>query len=99
MGSAMMAVRIGLVSLALFTGIPLAAGQDVPREDPPRQGGPALSRKEADLRESLHQYVLGVLCERDDRLLEALKAFETSAALDPDSAAPVRAQIPILLAL
>ncbi len=63
----------------------------VPREPPTQQ--------ERDRRESLKQYVLGLLCEREDRLIEALKALEEAARLDPEAAAVFRAQVPLLLAL
>lgn len=55
--------------------------------------------KERDRRAALHQYVLGLLCQREDRLLEALKAFEESARLDPTAPAPFKAQMPLLAAL
>ncbi|MBI3407547.1 MAG: tetratricopeptide repeat protein [Planctomycetes bacterium] len=58
-----------------------------------------MTRKEVHQRASLHQYALGLLCEREDRLLEALKAYEEAARLDPETPAVFKAQAPILLAL
>lgn len=57
------------------------------------------TQRELDERQSLHFYTLGLLCEREDQLLEALRAYEQSAKLDAGAAAPVKAQIPILVAL
>src|SRR5262245_65055731 len=57
------------------------------------------TQQELNRRASLHYYVLGLLCERDDRLLEALKAFEQAAKLDPEAPAVFKAQVPLLLAL
>ncbi len=57
------------------------------------------SAEETNRRQSLYQYALALLCERDDRLLEALRAYEESARLDPKSAAPIKAQIPLLVSL
>ena len=54
---------------------------------------------ERDRRASLDQYVLGLLYERDDRLLAALEAFEIAGKLDPEAVAVFKAQVPLLLAL
>ena len=43
--------------------------------------------------------MLGLLCEREDRLLEALKAFDKAAHLDANAAGVFKAQVPLLLAL
>ncbi len=58
-----------------------------------------LTRQEVSERDSLKQYALGLLCEREDRLLEALKAFQEAVRLDPEAVAALKAQIPIFLAL
>lgn len=55
--------------------------------------------KEVNRRAALKQYVLGLLCQREDRLLEALSAFEESARLDPEAGAAWKAQMPLLAAL
>jgi tetratricopeptide (TPR) repeat protein len=59
----------------------------------------APSRKQIDLRASLHLYVDGLLWEREEKFSEALKAFESAAKLDPNAPAIIKAQVPILLAL
>src|SRR5437868_9669676 len=45
------------------------------------------ARKEIERRDSLKEYVRGLLLERADQLLNALKAFEEAARLDPDAPA------------
>jgi tetratricopeptide (TPR) repeat protein len=57
------------------------------------------TRQEVDRRESLKRYALGLLCERDDRLLEAITAFEKAARLDPEAAAAFKALVPLYLAM
>ena len=59
----------------------------------------APTRKEIDRRNSLHQYVLGLLLERDEKFLDALKVYEEAARLDPDAPAVFKAQISLLLAM
>jgi tetratricopeptide (TPR) repeat protein len=61
--------------------------------------GPPLTAAEREQRESLYRYAYGLLCEHDDKLIEALHAFEESAKLDPRASEPLRAQAPILLML
>lgn len=70
-------------------------------EDPPKLyvAKRAPTQKELDQRASLKQYALGLVCQREDRLLEALKAFEEAARLDPGAAAAWKAQMPLLLVL
>ena len=55
-----------------------------------------ITRQDADCRASLKQYVLGLLCEHEDRLLEALKAYEEAARLDPQAARGLQGQVPLL---
>ena len=76
-------------------------GQNVFPEDRPTPFVPLKppTRAELDQRESLKRYVLGLLYERDDQLLEALKAYEEAARLDPDAPAVFKAQVPILATL
>jgi tetratricopeptide (TPR) repeat protein len=58
-----------------------------------------MSRQDLDRREAQRHYALGALHERENRLVEALRAFETARRLDPASAAVHRALIPLYLAL
>jgi tetratricopeptide (TPR) repeat protein len=57
------------------------------------------TRQEVNRRDSLKKYVLALLLEREDQLLEALKVYEEAARLDPDAPAVFKAQVPILLTL
>src|SRR5262245_30531687 len=97
--------RVLLISLAASAGMmltPHVLRAQLPSvEEPPTMYVPIgpTSQMERDRRESLYQYALGVLCERDDRLLEALTAFEKAARLDPRAAGVFKAQVPLLLAL
>lgn len=91
---------------ALLTGLVLglSAGflhADLPAfDDPPRHlEARELTQQEKDRREALHQFGLGLLCERSDSLFEALDAFARSGQLDPEAAAAFKEQIPLLLAL
>jgi tetratricopeptide (TPR) repeat protein len=78
-----------------------ALGQSITFDDPPKLYVPKQppTRKEIDQRDSLHKYVYGLWCEHNDRFVEALKAFEEAARLDPDAPALVKAQVPILIAM
>jgi tetratricopeptide (TPR) repeat protein len=58
-----------------------------------------LNDQERQEREALKLYALGLLCEQEDRLLEAKKAFEDSTKLDPRAAPVFKALVPIYLAL
>lgn len=88
------------LALAIFLLAASRSSAQIPEDRPqlyvPKQPPAA---KDRDRRAALHQYVLGLLCQREDRLLEALKAFEESARLDPTAAAAFKAQIPLLAAL
>lgn len=69
------------------------------REDyPALYKSKAPTKEETARRDALHHYLLGILCEREDRLIEALKAYEKSGDLDP-SAAAFKSQVAILLVL
>ena len=85
-----------ILTLLLAGGAALGQG-DVDR--PKFHPGPPLTAAERDQRESLYRYAYGLLCEHDDKLIEALHAFEESAKLDPRASEPLRAQAPILLML
>ena len=85
---------LGLARTELLGQAPLAEDRPAPYvpKSPP-------TRKEIERRDSLKQYVLGLLLERGDQFLEALKAFEEAARLDPEAAAVFKAQVYILLTL
>jgi tetratricopeptide (TPR) repeat protein len=57
------------------------------------------TREELDHREAQELYALGLLQERDSRLLEAVTTFEKARSLDPDSAVLHKALVPLYLAL
>lgn len=57
------------------------------------------TQKDVDRRDSLKQYALGLLCEKEDRLIEALNAFQQAAKLDADAPAVFKAQVPLFIAL
>jgi tetratricopeptide (TPR) repeat protein len=68
--------------------------EDVPKVL--KQDPAAPKSKEA---ESLKQFALGLLCEKDDRLLEALQAYEKAAELDPSAVPVLRKLLAIYTAL
>jgi tetratricopeptide (TPR) repeat protein len=84
----------------VLVGTAVARGQLPSFDDPPRpyKGKPA-DAAAMRRREALKRYADGLLCLREDRLLEALRAFEESARLDPSAPATYKAQVPLLLAL
>jgi tetratricopeptide (TPR) repeat protein len=78
-----------------------ARAQNIAPDDPPKLLVPkqAATKQERDRRESLYRFVYGRLCEREDRWLEAQKAYAEAAELDPQAAALYKAQLPLLIAL
>jgi tetratricopeptide (TPR) repeat protein len=69
--------------------------EDRPRTiEPTKPTGKALDRREA-----LKLFGLGLMCERENRLLEALGYFEEAAQLDAGAAALQRVLIPLYLAV
>jgi tetratricopeptide (TPR) repeat protein len=87
-----LALGIVLVSTAVLPG------QSV---DKPARAEPAKAptRQELDHREALKLYGLAAFHEKNHRLLEAVKTYEEAHRLDPDAAAPLRALVPLYLAL
>jgi tetratricopeptide (TPR) repeat protein len=92
-------LALSLALTLLVAGV--AWGQGPKLDDPPKVFVPKKppTQQELDRRESLHQFIEGLLCEREDRLLEALKAYQEAARLDPQAAGVFKAQVPILLGL
>ena len=93
-------VRQILPLLALLTCALPALGQPnwherptiyVPEKPPTKQ--------DLQRRESLKQYVLGLLYVREDRLLDAVKALEKAVALDPEATPVYKMLIPFYVAL
>jgi tetratricopeptide (TPR) repeat protein len=93
--------RSTLAVSAFLLSAGAAFGQNVNFDDPPKLFKPKTppTRREIEKRDSLYKFVDGLLYEREDKYAEALKAFEEAARLDPDSAAIIKAQVPILLAM
>lgn len=58
-----------------------------------------LTREQAARREALKLYAQAIVCEREDRLLEALQTLEQAARLDPQAPAIYKALIPVYLTL
>jgi tetratricopeptide (TPR) repeat protein len=92
-------LALSLCALLLF-GLPVALGQPnwhdrptiyVPQKPPTKQ--------DLDRRESLKQYVLGLLYVREDRLLDAVKALEKAVELDPQATPVYKMLIPFYVAL
>jgi tetratricopeptide (TPR) repeat protein len=92
--------RWALGGLVLVLAGPLLAaawdGEERPARHVPTR---PLSRQDLDRREAQRLYGVGILHERKNRLVEALKAFEAARRLDPDSAAIIRSLIPLYLAM
>lgn len=90
--------RTLVAALLLLTHWQEAGAQTL--EDRPKVLEPSKpTARELDRREALKRYGLGLMCERENRLLEALGHFEAAAQLDPDSAALQKVLIPLYLAV
>jgi tetratricopeptide (TPR) repeat protein len=83
---------------AMFTAH-LRAQQDI--GDPPQPLVPQqpLTKHQLDTREARRLFAKGLVCQREDRLLEALRLFEKARQLDPNATSIHRALIPLYLAL
>lgn len=88
-----------LLAFALALAAPRAHAQDFAFDRPKPYDGPAPTQKDKDRRESLYFFTYGLLCEKEDRLIEALTAFEEAAKLDSEAVGVFRAQVPLLLML
>jgi tetratricopeptide (TPR) repeat protein len=93
-------LRPWLVPLLLLAAAPLFAQAQEPAMLPPVHvpARPA-DRHELDHVEALKAFALGAVAERDNRLVEAVRAYEQAARLDPDAAQPLRALARLYLAL
>ncbi|HMC63540.1 MAG TPA: tetratricopeptide repeat protein, partial [Gemmataceae bacterium] len=85
----------------LAAGVVLARDGRPAPEDRPAPARPLrpLTQKDLDRREAQKFYGLGVLHERHDRLLEAVRSFERARKLDPEAAAVHKALVRLYLAL
>jgi len=93
--------RIGLTLFA-FLAVPAVAvrAQD-PVNDRPQPYTPARpeTREELNRREAVKLYGVGSFHEHNNRLLAAVHAYEEAAHLDPESAPPYKALVPLYLGL
>lgn len=97
-----MPLRTGLAGLLLLVAaLPLRAQPAGLPADRPGDFVPvrAATRAELDRREAQKLYALGLLRQRQDRLLDALRNLEEAARLHPEAAPPHKALIPLYLAL
>jgi tetratricopeptide (TPR) repeat protein len=93
-------IRFILLSALILCGSWQAAqAQMTWHERPTIYKSAPLSRHEIDRREALLQFALGLVCEREDRLVEAVQAFEKSARLDATQADVFKALVPFYVAL
>src|ERR1700722_8523315 len=91
------------VRLSLIAWLILAGGlrAQYPVEDPPRPYKPLhpTTKAELDRLEAIKLFAVAIKKERDNRLLEATHLYEEAVRLDPKSPAPLRALVPLYLAL
>jgi tetratricopeptide (TPR) repeat protein len=95
------AVRLSLALVAALAAVLPSGAQEAAVEDRPALYVPLRPWTAQDLREqkALKRYAFGLLCEHEDRLLEAQKAFEEAAELNPKAGPVFKALVPIYLAL
>jgi tetratricopeptide (TPR) repeat protein len=92
--------RWALIGLVLVLAGPMLAQAPSDREKPlPLEVKAPISRADLDHREAQRLYAQGLLDERKNRLVEAVRALEAAARLDPDAPAIPRALAPLYLAL
>jgi tetratricopeptide (TPR) repeat protein len=90
-----------ILTLSAAPGFPASAQPPILGGDRPARHVPVRTPTEADKnrQEALRLYGLGLLQEKKNRLIEATHTLEEAQRLDPESAAVVRALIPLYLAL
>src|SRR5262245_46633183 len=100
------AVTMALTPGRLARGIVLVLGIILPLSPLFAEEQPALykaktpqTKQELDRLEAQRLFGQGIFHERNNRLVEAVKAFESAKRLDPDSAAILRALIPLYFAI
>ncbi len=91
----------GVVSLFLFLEAGMLSAQPGIPEDRPTVHVPVRkpSRQDLDRAEAQKLFGLGLILERDNKLIEALKTFEEAQRLDPEATPLLRALVPLYLAL
>lgn len=92
-------VRYGLAVCVLCVAGMLEARAQTALNDQAKPVQKELSPRELERREAMKLYGLGLLCERDNRLLEACRHFEEAVKLDPQARAIHKSLIPLYLAI
>jgi tetratricopeptide (TPR) repeat protein len=89
--------QIALAAALLVTCLACPSWAASPADETPEPYQPLhpTSKKDKDRRESLKQYALGLLCLKEDRMVEALQAFEKAVQLDPEAPEVYKALIPL----
>jgi tetratricopeptide (TPR) repeat protein len=89
-----LAAAVALLSATAVSGQP-------PEADRPAVHVPVrpTTRQQLDHLEAVRLYGLAALQEKQHRLIEAARTLEAACRLDPEAAAPLRALVPIYLAL
>jgi tetratricopeptide (TPR) repeat protein len=88
-----------LFILSMFTPVCAIATQtDINPPQALRSQGP-LSREEQRHLRALELYAVGLLLQENDRLVEATQAFEAAHSGDPQAMPPLKALVPLYLAL
>ena len=93
--------RRGIIAISVLGAMmaPLAAQPPFEALPPIYPVTTAPTKTELDERESLKKYVLGLICLKEDRLLEGLKALEEAAKLNPKAAGVYRELVGVYLTL
>jgi tetratricopeptide (TPR) repeat protein len=85
-----------LLAMALPASAQLDELQERPAPNVPLR---PWTQKDLDRQAALKLYALGVLCERDERLIEALGHYEESLKLDPDALPVMKALLLLYIAV
>ena len=92
-------VRPWLPPLAALLAAANLCAQEAPALPPVHVPARPADRRELDHVEALKAFARGAVAEHDNRLVEAVRAYEEAARLDPDAAGPLKALAPLYLAL
>src|SRR5438034_9926116 len=90
-----------LTFAALGFTIQHASAQGIDQLDRPRPHVPARppTQKQFDQLEALQLFAQGVMCEREDRLLEAMRIYEAAAKIDPEAITILKSLLMIYIAV